>query len=179
MIRHLILTVVTDDKPGIIRSLANVVSKCSGNWLESRLTRFAGKFAGVIRISINEDQTEQLEAELTTLTEVGIRVVVEPADPETQNTATHQTSFTAVGPDRPGIVLEISQAFTRFQINIEHLSTHCSSMPYSGDPLFEATGMVTLTSDADWDRLTEQLDTIADSLGIDIRLEELTDIAPS
>ncbi len=76
-----------------------------------------------------------------------------------------------MGNDRPGIVYEIAQAFAGRNINMGELETSCSSMPWSGEPMFEATGLIEVPNSVDMTALYEQLDVIADELAIDIRLE--------
>jgi glycine cleavage system regulatory protein len=172
MDKHFILSVLSDDRPGVIRHIAELVAKQQGNWLESRLTQLAGKFAGVIRISLAEGKIDDLQASLQGLAERGIKVVIDELQTVAPAERGRTATFSAVGPDRPGIVLEITQALTQYNINIADLNTNCSSMPYSGEPLFEAEGLLHVPASTDLEQLAGQLDTIADALGIDISLEE-------
>lgn len=172
MDKHFILSVLSDDRPGVIRQIAELVAKQQGNWLESRLTQLAGKFAGVIRISLAEEKLGDLQTALQGLGGRGIRVVVEELQTGAPAERGRTATFSAVGPDRPGIVLEITQALTQYNINIADLNTNCSSMPYSGEPLFEAEGLLHVPASTDLEQLAGQLDAIADALGIDISLEE-------
>lgn len=172
MDKHLILSVLSDDRPGVTRRIAESVARLQGNWLESRLTQLAGKFAGVIRIRLAEERVAELQAVMSSLAEQGIRVLVEELQTTAQQDQGRTATFSAVGPDRPGIVLEITQAFTQYNINIAELNTNCSSMPYSGEPLFEAEGILHVPTGTDLEQLMGQLDTIADTLGVDIILEE-------
>jgi glycine cleavage system regulatory protein len=171
MTEHLILSVISDDKPGVVKALANAVSSHGGNWLESRLAQLSGKFAGVIRVAVTAQEKEALCGALAELAKQGIKVVVDSADEKAEASTGKSAAFTAVGPDRKGIVYEISQAFTHYNINVEELTTHYSSMPYSGEPLFEAEGTLSIPEATDWDELTDQLDEIADALGVDITLD--------
>lgn len=172
MDKHLILSVLSDDRPGVTKRIAELVAKQQGNWLESRLTQLAGKFAGVIRIRVAEERVNDLRNATNALAEQGIRVMVEELQTMAQLDQGRTATFSAVGPDRPGIVLEITQALTQYNINIADLNTNCSSMPYSGEPLFEAEGLLHVPTGTDLDQLAGQLDAIADALGIDIILEE-------
>ena len=45
-------------------------------------------------------------------------------------------------------------------------------MPWSGEPLFEATGILLAPSNTDTDELLQQLATIENKLGVDINLNE-------
>lgn len=169
---NLVITVISDDKPGIVKQLANTVAEHGGNWLESRLSHLAGKFAGVIRISAEPDKLDALEQALSNLGSQHIRVSMEESSDTPTGNIQRQAAFKALGPDRAGIVLEIAQAFAQYNINVEEFNTNCSSMPYSGDPLFEAEGLIQLPESADLHDLSEQLERIADHLAIDIRITE-------
>lgn len=169
---HYILTVISDDKPGIVKQIANTVSKHGGNWLESRLTQLAGKFAGVIRIAVSEQQSDALRAALAELSAGHIHIDMEAVSGAKPRPPARMANFSAAGPDRPGIVFEIAQAFTHYGISVVELATDCSSMPYSGEPLFEAEGTIALPEDTDWEQLIDQLEAIADTLGVDVQLHE-------
>lgn len=173
MLTNLILTVISQDKPGVVEAIAKCVSEQEGNWLESRFAHLAGKFAGVVKVQISDAKQSDLTAALDSLSAKGIRVETEALVESTQieKAPTQSASFHAVGPDRQGIVREISQAFVEYNINIEEISTQLSSMPYSGDPLFEAEGVITVPTGVDLNVLHEKLARIADQLGIDISLE--------
>ena len=47
---HLVLTVFAPDKPGQVERIAQCIAEHGGNWLESRMARLAGQFAGIVRI---------------------------------------------------------------------------------------------------------------------------------
>ncbi len=170
----LILTVISEDKPGVIEHIARVVNECHGNWLESRLSQLAGKFAGVIRIQVATEQQETLIDSLRELRSQHISIIVDSC--ETSNAQPQLSAkirFHAVGPDRPGIIKEFSKAFVNKNINVETLNTSLSSMAYSGEPLFEAEGTLATLSQVDIDDLREVLDDIANELAMDISLEAL------
>ena len=169
---HVIMTVVSDDKPGVVEAIAKVVSDQQGNWLESRLAQLAGKFAGVVRISISPEQLPVLNEALSSLSSEGIFVRAEEdqASKETSK-ETPRAHFHALGADRAGIVREISQAFANKHINVIELETKLSSMPYSGDPLFEATGFIAIPDPVDIQDVQDELDDIADALALDISVK--------
>ena len=48
----LILTVIGDDRPGLVERLSSVVSQHQGNWLESSMSHLSGKFAGIVRMHV-------------------------------------------------------------------------------------------------------------------------------
>ena len=64
MTSNLVLTVIADDKPGLVESLSQTIAANSGNWLESSMSQLAGKFAGILRVSVADDRVNQLIEEL-------------------------------------------------------------------------------------------------------------------
>lgn len=173
---QLILTVICDDKPGVVEQLAHTISQHQGNWLESRMAQLAGKFAGILQVAVADSHKEGLRQALLGLTEKGFKIIVEDALVTAPGDA-RQYQFTVVGADRPGIVRDIAQAFAARQINMGELETACSSMPWSGEPLFEASGVIDVPSSVNLDDLYDQLDRIADDLAVDIRIEAITQAA--
>lgn len=171
MTTHYVLTVSSDDKPGIVRQIADIVSRHNGNWLESRLAQLAGKFVGVIHITVAPDQTANLQGALSGLQADAIFLTMEPLGTTNAHHPARTANFTATGPDRTGIVFEISRAFSQRNINVVELSSECSSMPYSGEPMFTVAGLISLPDPVDIGDLTNDLDAIADSLGIDIHCD--------
>jgi glycine cleavage system regulatory protein len=167
---QLVLTVICDDKPGVVECLAQTITQHQGNWLESRMAQLAGKFAGILQVSVTAEKQAALREALLSLADQGLKIIVEGAL-ETIKPTGKEFYFSVVGNDRPGIVREIAQAFAGRHINMGELETACSSMPWSGEPLFEATGMIEVPNAVDMDALYAQLDTIAEELAVDIRIE--------
>lgn len=171
MFNNLLLTVVSDDKPGIVEEIAKAVAEHEGNWLESRLAQLGGKFAGVVHIAVPSEKDSDVRAALTELKSKSIWINVETYSAANEAVpAKALASFHAIGPDRPGIVREITQALTLHQINVAEIETSLSSMPYSGEPLFEAEGILQMPPELEMQDIQDALHTIADTLGMDITL---------
>lgn len=167
---YLVLTVISDDKPGVVELLARTISQHEGSWLDSRMAHLAGKFAGILQISTTAEQQPALRKALEKLNRQGLKIMVEEAS-QTEKTACNSFRFSVVGNDRPGIVYEIAQAFSERDINMDELETNYSGMPWSGEPMFEARGVIEVPETVDMDALWDQLDIIADELAVDIRLD--------
>src|SRR3954470_10320156 len=75
----LILTVIGSDRPGLVRTLAEAVAAHGGSWLESRMARLAGQFAGIVRV----EAPDSLLADLRALEGQGLRIVVQSGDDST------------------------------------------------------------------------------------------------
>ena len=171
---QLVLTVLCDDRPGVVEQLAQTINEHHGNWLESRMAQLAGKFAGILQVAVADAHQHELRTALNELSSKGFKIVVENAVSASKPEC-REFSFSVVGNDRPGIVREIAQAFAARHINMGELETACSSMPWSGEPLFEATGIIEVPKSVDMNELYDYLDKIADELAVDIRLESSTE----
>jgi len=173
MNQTLVLSILSDDKPGIVETLANTINEHNGNWLESRLSSLAGKFAGILEVSVPQSHSAALKSSLSQLASKGI--IVATSDVKTTDTASPHKAlqFNLVGNDRPGIIRELSQTFVEHNISLDELHTNCTSMPWSGDPMFTAHGIIHLTDAVNEDQLSDTLNDIADELGVDIELDEI------
>lgn len=76
MATYLVLTAIGDDRPGLVEQLALVVARNSGNWLESSMSQLAGKFAGILRVSVPDENVEKLVSELESLSS-SLKLVIE------------------------------------------------------------------------------------------------------
>ena len=168
----LVLTLIGPDRPGLVEAVAEVVAAHGGNWLESRMARLAGKFAGILRIEVASDKAAALQAALAELDARGLKVVGEPSGEKFSSASGRTLDLELVGLDRPGIVREISQLLATSGANVEELSTDRTSAPMSGEMLFRAKARVCLPSNADLTTLRTALERLASDLMIEIRLVE-------
>ncbi|GLS26336.1 glycine cleavage system protein R [Marinibactrum halimedae] len=173
MRHNLVISLISDDKPGIVEQVACIVEECHGNWHDSHMARWHGKFAGIIAISVAVEHKVSLIEALSGLNDKGIQLQISEGN-GTSSSHTSEMGLQLTGPDRPGIVKEVSSALASRGINLLSLTTECGSMPWSGEPLFEAEGHIQPPSNIDLAELDDALDTIADELGIDINLLEVS-----
>ena len=122
MQRLLVMTVIGQDRPGLVESVAALVAEHGGNWLESRMSRLGGQFAGILRVEVPGENEPALVAALKKLESRGLTVVVHPDQPKPLPASARQSVLDIVGQDRPGIVREISHALASFGVNVEELA---------------------------------------------------------
>jgi len=167
---YLIVSLIADDKPGLIEDLAVVVSKYSGNWLESNMSQLAGKFAGIFRVSVDDANAEPLAKDLRAVsTSFNLQIESGNADDcEGLNSQADLLNVNIVGNDRPGIVMEISQALAQMGVNVESFATVCEAAPMSGDVLFKLEAVLRNSRNLDFEKLRKNLELLADDLIIEI-----------
>jgi glycine cleavage system regulatory protein len=168
----LTLTLIGPDRPGLVRTLSERIAAVGGNWLESRMARLAGQFAGILLVDIPAGEVDRFIADLHTLEEKGLRATVERGLRE-EPPAPHRTLLLElVGQDRPGIVREIAQALAGRGVNIEELTTRVVSGSFSGESLFEAQAKLRVPLEVPADDLQDLLEKLANELMVDISLDQ-------
>jgi glycine cleavage system regulatory protein len=170
MRKSLIVTVIGEDRPGIVEQLSDQVLAGGANWEESRMARLAGKFAGILRVSVEAAGAQQLATGLATLEAMGLKVIAEWSTAEPADLRT--IALELVGHDRPGIVREISRVLAHHGVNIEELETEITSAAMSGDRLFRARARMAVPSNMTLPELRGLLEPLADDLMVDIVVNE-------
>lgn len=165
----LILTVIGDDRPGLVSAVSSPIEAHGGSWEQSQLSRLGGKFAGIVLVSVPETEVDALVAELSALD--GLQVLAErTAEPDARESLRFQLEL--LGDDHPGIVAEISASLAESHVSIEELTTDVREAPMSGGTFFEARAVLVAPPSTDTESLRYQLEAIAKDLMVDVRLSD-------
>ena len=113
----LVMTLIAPDRTGLVEAIARAVADHGGNWLESRMCRLGGNFAGILRVEIPADKKGALLAALQKIT--GLSVTVRDDEAKISPAPARMTKLEIVGHDRPGIVREITHALARVGVNVK------------------------------------------------------------
>lgn len=167
----LVLTVVGDDRQGLVAAVADVVTAHGGNWENSELAELAGAFAGIIEVSVAADRVDELRAALSGLD--GLLTVTVHASGQSAAgvAAPRQFAIHLVGNDHPGIVREISATLTAQGLSIDRMSTETRDAAMSGGRLFEAAIAVEVPASVDVDAVKEALEQLAAEMQVDVTLD--------
>lgn len=174
----LVLTLIGEDRPGLVELLSQTVAAHEGNWLESRMSHMAGRFAGILRARVPVTRAEALTEALLALESRGLRVTIEQSEYEETDIQVRRISLDLVGADRAGIIRDISRALADRQINVDELLTECKSAPMSGELLFRANAKLRVPLETKTDELFDALEAIADDLMVDITFGDATEEEP-
>jgi len=168
----LVLTVIGPDRPGLIEALSQSVALHDGNWLESRMAKMAGQFAGIVRIDVSPERADALAQALRSIAPETLHVVVASSADESEAGDASTLRLDLLGSDRPGIIREISRALASRGINVDELDTSVVSAPMSGELLFRASAELRVPSGLDLDELRANLESLAYELMVDVTLDE-------
>ncbi len=166
---NLVLTVIGDDRPGLVGELSAAIAAHQGNWLESSMSHLAGKFAGIVKVAVPAAQAEALKAALGRL--AALKVTAETSG-EKSVPAGRRLKLALVGHDRIGIVREVAQVLAKHAVNVEKLETHTASAPMSAEILFHCEADLAAAAGIDIRALKAELEKLSDDLMVDIALDE-------
>ena len=173
MQKTLVMTIMGRDRTGLVESLAKLIADCGGNWLESRMCRLGGEFAGILRASAPEDREKDLVRSLQGLRSEGLTVTIQQDEALPFRGLTHTATLSLVGLDRPGIIYQLSAALAHQNINVEELETECSSAPMSGEMIFKASARLQIPETCRVSELRQELEEIGSELMVDISFTQL------
>ncbi|GAA5212240.1 glycine cleavage system protein R [Microbacterium kyungheense] len=176
----LVLTVVGDDRSGLVAAVADVVGAHGGNWETSQLAELSGAFAGIIEVSVARERADDLRTALASL-EGLLKVTVHAGTDAVQAASSRSSLSTSaagsrpltlevVGNDRAGIVRDISAVLTSHGVTIDRMATRTTDAAMYGGRLFEATVAARVPASVDLDALTAELERLATEIQVDVTL---------
>lgn len=164
----LVLTLVGDDRAGLVRAVADAVAEHDGNWEQSELAELAGTFAGIVLVSVPDDRVSQLTTELNAL--AGLLHITPRTGVDVAAPATDRLVFTILGNDHPGIVREITRALADRGVSIDRFTSHTLDAPMAGGTLFEATVEAHVPAGLDAGDVVAELELLAGEIQVDLTL---------
>jgi len=166
----LVITILGQDRSGLVDSIAQTVAEHGGNWVESRMAHLAGQFAGILRVDVAAQEAQALTAALGSLSAGGLESTVhlDATEPAVSEKSAMQLSL--VGQDRPGIVREISRVLANHGVNVEELQTECTRAANTGQSLFQAEAQLRLPEAVSAETLRTALEEVAADMMVDLSL---------
>ncbi len=169
-----VISVLGDDRAGLVDALSGVITDHGGNWDRSHMTQLAGKFAGVVLVTLSGERSSEFIQALESLEHSGLlHLSVEQGHDKTVAGAAIEIRL--VGNDHPGIVHELSHLLANRGISIDDLQTRTSPAPMAGGSLFEAVARVRLPANVSSDSVIDEVEALAADLMVDIEfLDDVT-----
>ena len=130
------MTVIGADRPGLVQLVSAAVADHGGNWLESRMCRLGGQFAGILNVEVPVERRDELAQALGRLEAEGLRVIVHTEESTVVGGTGTLATLQLVGHDRPGILRSVSAVLARHGLNVEDLASERVSAPMGGGTLF-------------------------------------------
>ena len=171
---HAVLTVVGDDRTGLVDEVTRFVADCGGNLENSRMVNLHGQFAMMMLIGGSQQTMDCLAARLPGLVEESrVRAELTPAGADRPAAAAIPYRLTTSSMDHPGLVQPVAHLLSERGINIESADTTLSQAPITGAPLFEMELVLSVPADVAVAELRAALARLCDGLNMDWRLATL------
>lgn len=165
------MTVIGADRSGLVQMVAARVADHGGNWLESRMCRLGGQFAGILRVEVARERRDELVNALRTLEVDGLRVIIHAEGaPAGSIGGGALVAVDLVGTDRPGILRSVSGVFAAHGVNVEELASERVSAPMDGGTLFKARATVLVPAGVKLAAVRADLEKIAEDLMVDLKV---------
>lgn len=165
----LLITISGEDRPGIVGEVAARVHEHGGNWEKSRLIHLAGRFVGLLQVSVPEEHREALRKDLLSISGLEMTVAF-GRDKEIPSTQHLQLSL--LGADHSGIVREIFHAIAKLGLNVESLSTLTEPAADSGTLLFRADARLSTAEPLPVATIQDALEALAHDLQVDLTVKQ-------
>jgi len=171
MLANLVMTVIGADRPGLVQLVAACVADHGGNWLESRMCRLGGQFAGILNVEVPTTRVDELTQALGNLGAQGLQVIIHSRGVAIAPTAGVMAAIAVVGHDRPGILRSVSGVLAQHGLNVEDLASERVSAPMGGGTLFQARATVSVPPGVNLSAVRADLEKIAADLMVDLTLQ--------
>ncbi len=165
----LVVTVIGRDRPGIVRMISDSVQGMAVNWADSRMTHYADQFAGVVHLQVSPEQADQVTAALKKLEGDGLSVQWARSDSPPVAAGNRMLKLELTGPDRPGIVRELSSGLAERGVSIEDLHTEIASV--DGQSQFRVRALLVVPQALSDEALRAVLEGLASQMMMDIGLD--------
>jgi glycine cleavage system regulatory protein len=169
MNNSIVLTVISDDHPGIVQTISEVLTHHGGNWTQSSMSTLAGKFAGILLVSVPATNTDACLAELKALESKGLRVIAHVGHAREEAEKTRQYTLELVGNDHIGIVHDITTLLASNNVSVNEFETSVESASMAGGDIFRAKAILDVPESVDVDVLEAELEDMSNDLMVDIK----------
>ena len=174
MLQTIVLTVIGNDRPGLVDVLSGCIAEHGGNWEESRMAHLASKFAGLVLVRVSTAKADALLRALNQLETQGLmHITAERAGSGTEPADTSVLQLELTGQDHPGIVHDVAHALASRGVSIDEFETETRAASMSGGSLFFARANLSVPQTMPIEDLREALESLADELMVDVDLDRV------
>ncbi len=117
------LTLIGQDRPGIVAGLTRALFENGCNLGEASMVRLGGMFTIMMMVETESDRTELITLTRPMEASTGIRVHIDEIEGALHSHIEPNYRFTVYGADQAGIVAETTETLARLRLNIINLET--------------------------------------------------------
>lgn len=171
--KPLVFSIMGDDKPGLIESVADVLVSHDASWLESHISRMAGTCVGILHVSAPDEQAEPMTEAMLALSNAALSIKVGGSVTEAPTGTRRKVVMDIWGTDQPGIVRELARVLAREDVNIDELHTEFVTPTRGAARWLRAYAMVDFPAEVETDEIKRILDRIFDMFHLTVTLRDI------
>ena len=170
MPKRFVLTLSGTDRIGLVEHVTELILDCGGDVQASRMARLGGEFAMLMLVSVPDDKTGQLSADVKNLAGEGFKVTFTETEWGVSARRKEWLPFKIEvrGANHEGIIHKIAEHLSDQGINIESVNTSVVPAPMSGAPLFTMEAVVVAPPDLPRSKWQDELEEVADGLNVEL-----------
>ncbi len=116
--KSILISVLGDDKPGLLDALSEIIVSHDGDWVESNMSTVEAKFAGILRVNVPAKNSKKLMKELTS-SKLGLQIACEETTP-VKLSDYKSYNIELIGQNHVGIINRLSHVLTyELEANVE------------------------------------------------------------
>ncbi len=176
MTRHVVLTTIGDDRPGLVDEVSRYVFERGGNIEDSRMVNLHGQFTIMMLVAGDDTTMGRLQDGLGILNrESPLHAELHPADFEARAGAAEALPYrlSASAIDQPGLVQPLAHLLAELGVNIESAQTTLAEAPITGAPVFSMELVISVPRATPIGALRAALAQLCDTLNLDWQLAAL------
>jgi len=167
--KHLVISALGADKPGIVKSIAKQVFDAGGNVAESKMSVLGDEFALIMLVSGSDASIEKIGELIPVLEKDLDLVIISKATNNTGKVESRVLYFIEViAMDNPGIVHDITEFLSKKSVNVEELSTSNYPAAHTGTIMFSMEISISVPSEINIAQLKAEFLSFCEDLNLDV-----------
>ena len=172
MNKHLVISALGKDRPGIVNQLAQAILEAGCNIQDSRMTVLGGEFALMLLVSGPWNAVGKLESQTKALEKkLDLTLAAKITEPRANKQSMLPYVVDVISMDHPGIVHGVAEFFSTREINIEDLNTWTYAAAHTGTPMFSMNMTISVPASVNIGQLRDDFNRFCDQLNVDATLE--------
>jgi glycine cleavage system transcriptional repressor len=171
----LVISAITQDRPGIVNKISQFVTDAQCNIEDSRMMVLGGSFAILMMVSGSEAAIKKLQNQEPALSKaLGSSVQMQITADRAVNEQARPYYIEVVALDHQGIVRELSEFVASRNINIESMNTETYAAPHTGSTMFRLEMIVNIPVAIRMSEFRNSLADFCDQKNLDMQIEPYT-----
>ncbi len=169
---YLIISILGEDRPGLIVELSQAILDCGCSILESRIMVLGKECSAILMVHGNWNTLAKLETQLAKL-EQSLNLMIASKRTEDNNDKGDALPYgiEVVAMDQPGIVHSLADFFSSRRVNIEDLATHSYQATHTNTLMFSVNVTISIPANMPIALFREEFMDLCDELNLDAIME--------